>query len=66
MEVNNTSKSLKPALKRLIDELPENKVEELISYLVNQEKGRESKMNILRHLESILETDSELLKRLAR
>jgi hypothetical protein len=66
MEVKNTSKSLKPALKRLIDELPENKVEELISYLVNQEKGKESKINILRHLESILETDSELLKRLAR
>ena len=66
MRTKNISTSLKPALKKLIDDLPEKKVEELIQYLQNEVKSNPRAIQLSNYLDGIIEEDRELLKRLAK
>jgi hypothetical protein len=54
--------SMKPAVKRLIDQLPEQAVEELLYYLL---KDSNRKTSLLPYLDIVLKEDKNLLKRLA-
>jgi hypothetical protein len=54
--------SMKPAVKRLIDQLPEQAVEELLYYLL---KDSNQKTSLLPYLDIVLKEDKNLLKRLA-
>lgn len=53
---------MKPAVKRLIDQLPEQAVEELLYYLL---KDSNRKTSLLPYLDIVLKEDKNLLKRLA-
>jgi|GEM_PF-5067570 len=50
-------------LKKLVDELPDDLLEEVYRLIKNKQEGA---VDLLKHLEKVVKEDTELLKKLAK
>ena len=61
-----TAKDLKIEIQKVLDNVPENLLEDVLSYLQEIQKRSASEFNNSQHLKKILTEDRELLKKLAQ
>ncbi|MDQ4140395.1 MAG: hypothetical protein M3142_07695 [Bacteroidota bacterium] len=61
-----TAKDLKIEIQKVLDEVPENQLENILSYLREVQKSSMPKFADPQHLQKILTEDKELLKKLAQ
>jgi len=61
-----TTKDLRKEINRVIQEVPENFLEDILSYLRNIEKRSKQDIEALSDLKRIFKEDQELLEKLAK
>jgi len=61
-----TAKDLKIEIQKVLDNVPDNLLEDVLSYLQEVQKRTASDFNNSQHLKKILTEDEELLKKLAQ
>ncbi|MEI7981251.1 MAG: hypothetical protein WCI71_06330 [Bacteroidota bacterium] len=61
-----TTKDLRKEINRVIQEVPENFLEDILSYLRNIEKKSKKDIEALSDLKRIIKEDQELLEKLAK
>ena len=61
-----TTKDLRKEIDRVIQEVPENFLEDILSYLRNIEKKSKQDIEALSNLKRIFKEDQELLEKLAK
>lgn len=61
-----TAKDLKIEIQKVLDQVPENLLEDVLAYLQEIQKRTASEFNNSQHLKKILTEDRELLKKLAQ
>lgn len=61
-----TAKDLKIEIQKVLDEIPENQLENILLYLRGVQRTAMSKFVDPQHLQKILTEDKELLKKLAQ
>jgi len=61
-----TTKDLRKEIDRVIQEVPENLLEDILSYLRNIEKKSKQDIEALSNLKRIFKEDQELLEKLAK
>lgn len=61
-----TTKDLRKEINRVIQEVPENFLEDILSYLRNIEKKSKKDIEALSDLKRIFKEDQELLEKLAK
>lgn len=61
-----TAKDLKIEIQKALDKIPENFLEEVLTYLQEVQKRTASEFSNSQHLQKILTEDRELLKKLAQ
>jgi hypothetical protein len=61
-----TAKDLKIEIQKVLDEVPENLLEHILSYLQEVQKSNAADFADSQHLKKILMEDRELLKKLAQ
>ncbi len=61
-----TTKDLRKEINRVIQEVPENFLEDILSYLRNIEKKSKKDIDALSNLKRIFKEDHELLEKLAK
>ncbi|MBF9254317.1 hypothetical protein I2I11_13510 [Pontibacter sp. 172403-2] len=61
-----TAKDLKIEIQKVLDKVPDDLLEDVLSYLQEVQKRSASDFNNSQHLKKILTEDSELLKKLAQ
>jgi len=61
-----TAKDLKIEIQRVLDQVPDNLLEDVLSYLQEVQKRTASEFSNSQHLKKILTEDRELLKKLAQ
>lgn len=61
-----TSKQIKSEIQKLLDTVPENVLQDLLSYLKVAQKQSKDQAELSSHLRKILNEDKELLEKLAK
>jgi len=61
-----TTKDLRKEINRVIQEVPENFLEDILSYLRQIEKKSHEDIEVLTNLKRIFKEDQELLEKLAK
>jgi len=61
-----TAKDLKIEIQKVLDQVPENLLEDVLAYLQEVQKKNASEFSNSQHLKKILTEDRELLKKLAQ
>jgi len=61
-----TAKDLKIEIQKVLDKVPDNLLEDVLSYLQEVQKRTASEFNNSQHLKKVLTEDRELLKKLAQ
>lgn len=59
-------KELKTEIQKALDKIPENILEDILSYLKEMQGKSRTEIDKVRHLKKILTEDRELLKKLAQ
>ncbi|MCF8338444.1 MAG: hypothetical protein K9I74_10740 [Bacteroidales bacterium] len=60
-----TTQQLKSEIQRLLDNVPENVLEDLVEYLREAQKHTKDQTELSNYLRKIIHEDKELLKKLA-
>ena len=61
-----TTKDIRKEINRVIQEVPENFLEDILSYLKQIEKKSKTDLDVLSDLKRIFKEDQELLEKLAK
>lgn len=61
-----TAHNLKIEIQKVLDQVPENLLEDVLSYVQDVQKRGTSEVSNSQHLQKILTEDRELLKKLAQ